>query len=39
MEVDCHLKILANFFKFVVFNLEKSLKTDSSLFFVAEITY
>ena len=32
MEMDCNLKQLANFFKFLVYILEKSLKTDFSFF-------
>ena len=38
MEVDCNLKKLANFFKFFLFILEKSLKTDYSSFFLGEKT-
>ena len=38
MEVDCNLKKLANFFKFVLCILEKSLKTDYTLFFLREKT-
>ena len=36
MEVDCNLKKLANFFKFFLCILEKSLKTDFGLFFLGE---
>ena len=36
MEVNCNLKNLANFFKFFLCILEKSLKTDKSSFFLGE---
>ena len=38
MEVDCNLKKLASFFKFVLCILEKSLKTYYTLFFLREKT-
>ena len=37
MEMDCNLKKLANFFKFLLNVLEKWLKTDCILFFHGEI--
>ena len=37
MEMDCNLKKLANFFKFFLCIVEKSLKTDYSLFFLGGI--
>ena len=36
MEMDCNLKKLAIFFKFVLRVLEKSLKLDYSLLFLGE---
>ena len=36
MEMDCNLKKLANFFKFFLYIVEKSLKTDYSFLFSAE---
>ena len=38
MEMDCTLKKLASFFKFVLCILEKSLKTDYTWFFLGEKT-
>ena len=35
--MDCNLKTLANFFKFLLSILEKLLKTDYSLFFLGEV--
>ena len=37
--MDCNLKKLANFFKLFLCILEKSLKTDHSLFFLGEKPY
>ena len=38
MKVDCNLKKMASFFKFVLCILEKSLKTDNTLFLLGEKT-
>ena len=35
--MDCNLKKLANFFKFLLSILEKLLKTDESLVFLGEV--
>ena len=37
MEMDCNLKILAKFLKFVLSILEKCLKTDFNIFILGEI--
>ena len=37
MEMDCNLKKLANFFKFFLCIVKKTLKPDYSLFFLGEI--
>ena len=39
MEMDYNLKTFAKFFKFFPCILEKSLKTDYSLFFLREISF
>ena len=39
MKVDCNLTKMANFFKFFLCILEKSLKTDHSLFLPGEKPY
>ena len=39
MKLDCNSKILANFFKFSLCALGKSLKTDYSLSFLGEKPY